>query len=82
MKLWRFPLFAATAGLAALLPTPALAHPVNTQIEDFYAGVMHPSTAPSNICCPSWQKPSWPANAEAAPSVRILVSFVSVLLGG
>ena len=45
MKLWRFPLFAATAGLAALLPTPALAHPVNTQIEDFYAGMMHPLTS-------------------------------------
>jgi len=80
MKLWRFPLFAATAGLAALLPTPALAHPVNTQIEDFYAGMMHPLTSIEHLL-PILALALLAGQCGSRAKPAILVVFPLALLG-
>ncbi len=81
MKSLRFPLFAATAGLAAMLPTPALAHPVNTKIGDFYAGMMHPLTSAEHLL-PILALALLASQCGSRAARVILVVFPMALLGG
>ncbi|MGA7576922.1 MAG: HupE/UreJ family protein [Desulfobaccales bacterium] len=80
MKLRRLPLFAATAGLAALLPTEASAHPVNTQMEVFYAGMMHPLTSIEHLL-PILALALLASQCGRRAKIAILVVFPLALLG-
>ncbi|MGA8573461.1 MAG: HupE/UreJ family protein [Desulfobaccales bacterium] len=80
MKLRPIPLFAVTAGLAALLPTEALAHPVNTQMEVFYAGMMHPLTSIEHLL-PILALALLASQCGRRAKIAILAVFPLALLG-
>jgi nickel/cobalt exporter len=49
MKPWRLLRFATAVGLGAFFPTPASAHLVNTNVGEFYAGMLHPLTSAEHL---------------------------------
>jgi nickel/cobalt transporter (NicO) family protein len=49
MKPWRLLPFCAAVALASLLPSRASAHLVNTDVGEFYAGMMHPLTSVEHL---------------------------------
>ncbi len=81
MKRLRLPLFAAASGLAVLLPTPALAHPVNTAVGDFYAGMMHPLTSTMHLL-PVLALALLASQCGSRATCAILITFPLALLGG
>jgi nickel/cobalt exporter len=49
MKPWRLLPVSIAIALAALLPAPASAHLVNTDVGEFYAGMLHPLTSAEHL---------------------------------
>jgi nickel/cobalt transporter (NicO) family protein len=49
MKPWRLLPFTITVALGPLLPARASAHLVNTDVGEFYAGMMHPLTSAEHL---------------------------------
>jgi hydrogenase/urease accessory protein HupE len=49
MKPWRLLPFSTAVALGALLPARASAHMVNTDVGEFYAGMMHPLTSAEHL---------------------------------
>ena len=49
MKPLHLLLFATAVGLGAFFPTPASAHLVNTNVGEFYAGMLHPLTSAEHL---------------------------------
>jgi nickel/cobalt exporter len=49
MKPWRRPLFSTAVAVGALWPALASAHLVNTDVGEFYAGMMHPLTSAEHL---------------------------------
>jgi nickel/cobalt transporter (NicO) family protein len=49
MRPWRLLWFTTAVAFGALLPSPASAHLVNTDVGEFYAGMMHPLTSAEHL---------------------------------
>ena len=49
MKPWRLLPFSTAVALSTLLPSWASAHLVNTDVGEFYAGMLHPLTSPEHL---------------------------------
>jgi hydrogenase/urease accessory protein HupE len=49
MKLWRLLPYSTAVALGTLLPSRAAAHLVNTDVGEFYAGMMHPLTSAEHL---------------------------------
>src|SRR5262245_40147371 len=49
MNAWRLLLLAIAVGLGGFFPTPASAHLVNTNVGEFYAGMLYPLTSAEHL---------------------------------
>jgi nickel/cobalt transporter (NicO) family protein len=81
MKLLHLHPFAAAVALAALFPTAASAHLVNTDVGEFYAGMLHPLTSAEHLL-PSLALALLAIQCGKPAARAILLAFPIALLVG
>ena len=81
MKPWRLLLFATAVGLGAFFPMPASAHLVNTNVGEFYAGMLHPLTSAEHLL-PTLALAVWAIQCGTHAARMTLFAFPMALLAG